>query len=68
MCIRDRCGRVGRNGIRGMIHLLYGKNDISFNQLILKEKAPIRDLIARVYMNLKANLNNEQAITSTRCV
>lgn len=61
----QQCGRAGRDGIRGMIHLLYGKNDISFNQLILKEKAPIRDLIARVYMNLKANLNNEQAITST---
>lgn len=61
----QQCGRAGRDGVRSMIHLLYGKNDINFNQLILKEKAPIRDLIAKVYMTLKANLNKERVITFT---
>ena len=61
----QQCGRAGRDGKRSMIHLLYGKNDISLNELILKEKAPQRELIGKVYLILKSLLQGETPIICT---
>lgn len=61
----QQCGRVGRDGNSGMIHLLFGQDDIKFNRLILKERAPERELIGKIYLVLKNSQDNEGKIEVT---
>lgn len=59
----QQCGRVGRDGRKSLVHLLFGQNDSKLNQLILAERSPKRETIGRVYLVLKANHREEEGIS-----
>lgn len=61
----QQCGRAGRDGNSGLIHLLFGQEDLKLNGLILKERAPERDLIGKVYLVLKNSRDGEGKIEMT---
>ena len=56
----QQCGRAGRDGGSGLIHLLFGQADIKLNNYILADRAPDRDTIGRIYLILK----RQQALTT----
>ena len=47
------CGRAGRDGKRAWIHLLFGRQDASVNEGLLRGFAPSRDTMAQIYRELK---------------
>lgn len=55
----QQCGRAGRDGKESFIHLLFGKDDISLNKLVLKDKAPDRTLIGKIFLLLKDLIKTE---------
>lgn len=46
-------GRAGRDGARACIHLLFGRNDCSINENILRDMTPDHDCLAQVYRCLR---------------
>lgn len=61
----QQCGRAGRDGREGTIHLLFGKRDIELNQLILSNRAPSRDFVAAVYRILRRKADEHHTICLT---
>ncbi len=46
-------GRAGRDGSEASIHLLFGRNDASINEHILRDMTPDHDCLAQVYRRLR---------------
>jgi single-stranded-DNA-specific exonuclease len=46
-------GRAGRNQDEAWIHLLFNGEDMALNRMILSQKAPDREILARFYLMLK---------------
>lgn len=61
----QQCGRCGRDGGEGSIHLLFGKRDIELNQLILSNRAPDRELVGAVYRILRRKADENSVVTLT---
>jgi single-stranded-DNA-specific exonuclease len=61
----QQCGRAGRDGREGTIHLLFGRRDIELNQLILANRAPSRDFVAAVYRVLRRQAASNSEVTLT---
>jgi single-stranded-DNA-specific exonuclease len=49
----QQSGRAGRDGAAAWIHLLYNDRDVELNRLILKVKAPDREVLRQVYLTLE---------------
>lgn len=47
-------GRAGRDGKQASIHLLFGRNDASLNERILRDTTPDHDCLAQVYRCLRS--------------
>jgi len=61
----QQCGRAGRDGQSSTVHLLFGDEDIKLNQLILKDAAPDRSSVGRIYLVLKEAAKTDQTICLT---
>lgn len=61
----QQCGRVGRDGSEGTIHLLFGKRDIELNRMILANRTPSRDFVAAVYRILRRKAEENCVVTLT---
>ena len=48
------CGRVGRDGEEAFIHLLFSREDRQVNEAILKGLTPDREVMAQLYLALRA--------------
>lgn len=46
-------GRVGRDGDKAVIHLLFGRADAAINEQILRDMTPDHDCLAQVYRELR---------------
>ena len=47
-------GRAGRDGQGASVHLLFGRNDCSINESILRDMTPDHDCLAQVYRKLRS--------------
>ena len=56
----QQCGRAGRDGKESFIHLLFGKDDISLNNFVLKDKSPDRILIGKIFLILKDIIKDQE--------
>lgn len=61
----QQCGRAGRDGNYSLVHFIFGKDDIKLNNLILKERAPEREIIGKFYLILKSNSKENLGIELT---
>jgi single-stranded-DNA-specific exonuclease len=58
-------GRAGRNQEEAWIHLLFNQEDRALNRMLLEQKAPDRDLLAKFYLMLRALQKGRRIVEST---
>ena len=60
------CGRAGRDGAAGTVHLVFGPGDARVNRMILESAAPRREDLAALYLVLKdASVDSSGAVEIT---